>query len=95
MHQETWIPFKRSLEHCIEQQTVLQDILGIAVPINAFYGTLDAVVVGENVRSLSHIQNVQLYTFRGNHKLGQTYANVVAGFLISDTTLQSEAGSAS
>jgi len=80
-HTDTWIPFKRSLENCVEQQTVSSDIAHIQIPIDVFYGTLDAVVVGENVRSLSRMRDVELHSFRGNHQLNKTYAKVVARLL--------------
>jgi len=80
-HSETWLPFFRSLEHCIEQQTILQDIRDIRAPIDIFYGSLDTVVVGYNVRQLSKLKDVRIHTFRGNHGIGRTYAKTVAAVL--------------
>jgi len=78
---DTWIPFKRSLEHCIEQQTILRDIDSVGIPIDVFYGTLDSVVIGANVRALARDHNVTLHRFTGSHTLGRTYAKVVAKLL--------------
>lgn len=81
---DTWIPFKRSLEHCIEQQTIRRDLRKVRdqIPIDVFYGVLDSVVVGPNVRSLAKIREVSVHSFRGNHKLGSHYAKVVADQLL-------------
>jgi pimeloyl-ACP methyl ester carboxylesterase len=78
---DTWIPFTRSLEHCIEQQTIERDIRRITIPIDIFYGSLDTVVVGSNIRALARRQDVRMHTFRGNHALGRTYAKAVADVL--------------
>ena len=69
---ETWVPFFRSLEHCIEQQTIIQDVRDIQIPIDIFYGSLDTVVVGYNVQQLRKIKDVTIHTFRGNHSIRKT-----------------------
>lgn len=80
---ETWVPFFRSLERCIEQQTIMEDIREITVPIDIFYGSLDTVVVGDNVLQLAHDKTVRMHTFRGNHGIGRIYAKTVASVLLS------------
>ena len=82
-HPETWLPFKRSLERCIEQQTIEADIKDVDIPIDIIYGKLDTVVIGENVRALARLRDVEVRTFRGNHTLGRTYARTVAKLLMS------------
>lgn len=81
---DTWIPFKRSLERCIEQQTIRRDLRKVRdqIPIDVFYGILDTVVIGENVRSLAKIREVTVHSFRGNHTLGRLYAKAVARLLM-------------
>ncbi len=81
---DTWIPFKRSLERCIEQQTIRRDLRKVRqqIPIDVFYGILDTVVIGENVRSLAKIREVTVHSFRGNHTLGRLYAKAVTRILI-------------
>lgn len=81
----TWIPFARSLEKCIEQQTIKEDISGLEMPIDVFYGSLDLVVIPRNVESLRDIRNVTLHKFRGNHNMGRIYAKTVASVLPSTT----------
>ncbi len=84
-HPETWVPFKRTLERCIEQQTILRDIRDVPAPVDVLYGTLDALVVGANIRTLSRLHDVAVHTFTGNHTLGRTYARVVAALLLPGT----------
>lgn len=84
--QETWVPFTRSLEHCIEQQTISQDIAGLSLPIDVFYGSLDLVVIPGNVEALGVQTNVSLHKFRGNHNMGRTYAKTVASVLTRTTS---------
>jgi pimeloyl-ACP methyl ester carboxylesterase len=81
-HPDTWTPFKRSLERCIEQQTIRRDIIDIRSPIDIMYGTLDAVVIGANVRTLARLRDVTIHTFTGNHTLGRAYAKAAASLLL-------------
>lgn len=73
-----WLAFKRTLEQCIEQQNILGDILAIAVPVYAYHGTADRVVLGENVALLKQNEQVQLFSFKGNHDITPQYAQLVA-----------------
>ena len=77
----TWIPFKRSLERCIEQQTILSDIRETSVPVDAFYGSLDSVVIGENVRSLAKMRAVRVHSFHGGHSVGRAASEAIARLL--------------
>lgn len=79
----TRLPFFRTLEHCIEQQTIIEDITHITVPVDVFYGSLDSVVIGHNVRALAKLRNVHVHSFRGNHNISRPYAQLVARTLKS------------
>lgn len=76
-HPETWPPFTKTLEKCIEQQTIRRDIVQTKAPTDIFYGSLDAVVVPANVQSLAKLRKVTLHKFRGNHTIGKAYARTV------------------
>ncbi len=83
---ETWTPFFRTLEQCIENQTITKDIIDIRVPIDVFYGTLDQVIVPYNLRKLRGLNDVSLHVIRGaNHDVSRRYAEVVANFLLQAT----------
>jgi pimeloyl-ACP methyl ester carboxylesterase len=81
-HPDTWLPFCRSLEHCIEQQTITRDIRNLRMPIDIFYGTLDTLIVGSNVRAVARLRDVEVHAFRGRHGLTRGYAKLVADRLI-------------
>lgn len=79
-----WMPFERTLEHCIEQQTILADITQTAVPIDIMYGTLDSVIVPYNIEHLSGLANVRIHKLVGvNHAISKRYASAVAKLLLS------------
>jgi pimeloyl-ACP methyl ester carboxylesterase len=79
---ETWLPFHRSLERCIEQQTIERDIAVIRAPIDIFYGTLDTLVVGTNVQTLVSSDDVHVHPFRGQHSISRGYAKLVSASLL-------------
>jgi pimeloyl-ACP methyl ester carboxylesterase len=77
----TWLPFIRSLEQCIENQTIIQDIVDVQAPIDVFYGVFDEVVVPYNVKQLARIRAVTLHPLRVNHMVGKRYALAVSQVL--------------
>src|SRR5882757_2980845 len=81
---ETRVPFLRTLEHCIETQTISEDLSYLNIPIDIFYGSLDQVVVAYNIRQLKN-EAVQIHGIRGvNHDIGKRYAAVAGKFLLTD-----------
>jgi pimeloyl-ACP methyl ester carboxylesterase len=78
----TWLPFERTLEHCIEQQTIMADITAVRAPVDIFYGTLDGVVVPYNIEALEHLNGVSVHRIpRQNHDLTRRYALHIAKLL--------------
>ena len=77
---ETWVPFMRTLKECIEEQTILEDITKLNLPIDIFYGTLDQVVLGANVKLLKR-DNVTIHEFLGTHDLTKRYGKLIAAQL--------------
>lgn len=79
---ETWLPFRRTLENCIERQTIIEDIVDIRAPIDIFYSSLDPLMVPYNIRQLKKLRTVTIHPIRGtNHLIGRSYAAAVATFL--------------
>lgn len=83
MDEATWVPFVRSLEHCIEKQTVLDDITQVKAQIDVFYGTFDQFIVPKNVKLLAERQNITLHTLKVDHAVGRRFAKAVAKTLTS------------
>ncbi|MDB5182201.1 MAG: alpha/beta hydrolase, partial [Candidatus Saccharibacteria bacterium] len=79
----TWTPLIRSLEQCIENQTIIEDIVHVKARVDIFFGTFDEVVVPYNVRQLATIREVTLYPLKVNHMVGKRYAQAVAKVLVS------------
>jgi len=84
LNRATWIPMLRSLEQCIENQTIIEDIVEVKAPIDIFFGSLDEVVVPYNVRQLSSIRDVTLHPLRVNHAVTKRYAESVANVLLDN-----------
>lgn len=80
----SWRPFIRSLEQCIENQTIIQDVVKVPAPVDIFYGIFDEVVVPYNVRQLASIRDVTLHPLKVNHAVTKRYALAVARTLLSD-----------
>lgn len=85
LNRATWIPMLRSLEHCIEQQTIIDDIVTVKAPIDIFYGIFDEVVVPYNVQQLAKIRDVTLHPLKVQHAVGKRYAEAVAKVLNART----------
>lgn len=83
MDETTWIPFVRSLEKCIENQTIIDDIAKVETPVNIFYGVFDQFIVQKNVRLLAEKPNVTIHTLKVDHTISRRFAKRVAAELIS------------
>jgi pimeloyl-ACP methyl ester carboxylesterase len=76
---ETWLPALKTLEHCIEQQTILEDIRTVELPVDIWYGVLDEVVIATNVQLLAtHQPHAKIHTYGGRHILTKQYAEAFA-----------------
>jgi pimeloyl-ACP methyl ester carboxylesterase len=69
----TWVPFVRSLEHTIMEQTTSEDIKRIAVPMDVIYGTLDQVVIRGKVREVfgEDMPHITAHTIRETHNISR------------------------
>lgn len=82
LNPETWQPFMLTLQHCIEEQTILEDVMTLSMPIDVFYGSLDQVLVSANVELLGQNEHVTLHSYIGNHDLTKRYAKAVLKVLV-------------
>jgi pimeloyl-ACP methyl ester carboxylesterase len=73
----TWVPFMRTLQQCIEHQTILGDVRKLGIVTEVFYGTLDQVVVRANVERLARNKQVTLHSILATHDLSTRYARNV------------------
>ncbi len=81
----TWVPFIRSLEQCIENQTIVADIKHVSCPVDIFYGMFDQVIVPYNIKQLAKIREVTIHPLKVDHIVGKRYAQAIADVLAVDT----------
>jgi pimeloyl-ACP methyl ester carboxylesterase len=80
--EETWVPFTRTLDQCIEHQTAGTDVAALKMPVDIFYGRFDEFVVGDNLLSLADNLNITVYRNNSDHIVGQKYALQVARLIV-------------
>lgn len=79
---QTWIPFIRTLEHCIEQQTVISDIAEVRCQVEVLYGKLDQVIVQKNINILKAMHSVNVHELKtSDHIIRGNYAKILASLL--------------
>jgi pimeloyl-ACP methyl ester carboxylesterase len=81
INEETWIPFERSLEQCVENQNVLKDLEQIENPIKIFYGAKDPLIIPGNIHALSKIHDIDVVKVNAGHLVNLRYAKKVASLL--------------
>jgi pimeloyl-ACP methyl ester carboxylesterase len=70
--EQTWLPFKRSLENTIMTQTASQDIKHIAVSMDVIYGRRDILVIRGKPRKIfgeDNAAHIKSYTVNANHSI--------------------------
>jgi hypothetical protein len=82
--ERNWTPFVKSLEHCIESQTVVSDIAGVHVPVDVIYGALDAFIVPGSMQVVERMRHVTMHRVEANDhiirkRLGRVLARVIDG----------------
>lgn len=82
LNEASWLPFIRSLEQCIENQTIIEDIVAVQAPVDIFFGVFDEVVVPYNVKKLASLRDVELHPLKVNHLVTKRYAQLVANKLL-------------
>lgn len=69
----SWLPFVKSLEHTIMEQTTAEDIKQINIPMDIVYGTFDMFVIrGEPQEFIGEdADHVQAHTIRARHVISK------------------------
>lgn len=77
--EKNWTPFVRSLENCIEHQTVVSDLARVRVPVQVVYGTLDAFIAPGSLAVIGSMRHVTMHRVEANdHIIRKRMARVVA-----------------
>ncbi len=83
LNEDVWLPFIRSLENCIETQTLVNDLKNTTVPTTVFYGTFDEFIVQPNMKLLDSMTHITLRPLRVTHYVGKRYSRLVANELVT------------
>ncbi|MFB2580943.1 alpha/beta hydrolase [Herbiconiux sp. P15] len=76
---DTWVPFIKSMEHCLESQTVISDLARVDHPIEVIYGRLDEFLVPGNLTIIEKMRNVTTHAVNASdHMIRRPMARVVA-----------------
>ena len=76
--EKTWTPFIRSMEHCIESQTVVSDIASLTVPVDVIYGALDAFIAQGSMTVIERMRHVTMHRVEANdHIIRKRLARVL------------------
>lgn len=76
--EKTWTPFIKSMEHCIESQTVVSDIASLSVPVDVIYGALDAFIAQGSMTVIERMRHVTMHRVEANdHIIRKRLARVL------------------
>ena len=67
--ERNWTPFVKSLEHCIESQTVVSDIAALRIPVDVVYGVLDAFIAFGSMTVIERMRHVTMHRVEANDHL--------------------------
>lgn len=83
--EENWTPFVKSLEHCIESQTLVSDIAALRVAVDVVYGSLDAFIAPGSMTVIERMRHVTMHRVEANdHIIRKRLARVVARAIDGD-----------
>lgn len=75
----SWDGFSNSLKNTIIKQKTYDDIENLTLPVNIIFGSLDELLVQENIYKLDKFKNVTITKLNGiNHTINTRYAKSVA-----------------
>lgn len=80
----SWMPFMKTLEHCIEQQDVIGDVAAITIQTDVWHGVFDQFVIDANVTLLAENPHVTVHSFVGDHSLTKKYGHIIAKVLTNE-----------
>jgi pimeloyl-ACP methyl ester carboxylesterase len=77
--EETWIPFVKSLQNCLETETILADLAKVQAPVDVAYGSLDEFIAPGSLEIIARMRHVTMHVVRASdHMIRKPLARVVA-----------------
>ena len=93
--EKNWTPFVKSLENCIESQTMVSDIAALRVPVDVIYGSLDAFIAPGSMTVIERMRHVTMHRVEANdHIIRKRLARVVARTIDPDAVSDDRVASA-
>lgn len=84
--EKNWTAFVKSLQNCIETQTIISDLAAVDVPVEIVYGRFDEFLVPGSLAILSKMRNVTTHRVEvSDHFIRRPMARVVATAIDSVT----------
>jgi pimeloyl-ACP methyl ester carboxylesterase len=86
---DRWTPFVKSLENCIESQTMVSDIAVLHIPVDLIYGALDAFVAPGSLRVVERMRHVTTHRVEASDhivrtRIGRVLVKVIDGEPLPD-----------
>lgn len=79
INNDNWNAFRRSLKNTIINQNTINEISRVKVPIRIIYGSLDGLLVEENIKILNKQKNIKITKITGvHHLINKKFASAVA-----------------
>ncbi len=81
--EETWVPFTRSLQNTIIQQTTLDDVKRLNMPIDIIYGKLDMLVIRAAPKKIfgAEAAHITAHTITEMHVVSRRASVFLAGII--------------
>lgn len=85
LREDQWEPFVKSMQNCIENQTVISDLSRVTAPIDVVYGGLDQFIPRGGLEIVGRMRGVTMHRVEANaHIIRRRLARVVAEVLNAD-----------
>ncbi|MCU1481493.1 MAG: alpha/beta hydrolase [Subtercola sp.] len=73
------VPFVKSMQHCIEVQTIISDLAHVEVPIDVVYGRFDEFIAPGSIAIIEKMRGVTVHMVQAaDHMIRMPLARVVA-----------------
>ena len=83
--EDNWVPFVKSMQHCIEVQTIISDLAHVDVPIDVVYGRFDEFIAPGSIAIIEKMRGVTVHMVQASdHMIRTPMARVVAAAINTD-----------
>ncbi|MCU0667437.1 MAG: alpha/beta hydrolase [Patescibacteria group bacterium] len=80
LNENNWVPFKKSMQNSIMNQSSITDIKHLKIPMVFLYGNMDLLIVSKHYKEFSN-PNVTIIRYTGAHLVTLSVAKIIADFI--------------